>query len=65
MRTGARLHTYQARRQGLEELQQLGAAQLPAEHDLAPLADPVSLKDVLRKIKTNDPKSGSWRWTHG
>ena len=53
MSCGASLHTDQAWRQRLEELQHLAAPQLPPNDDLLGHVDPVNLKHVLGDIQTD------------
>ena len=46
-------HTNQAGRKGPEELQHLGAPQLPPDRNLARVIDAVDLEDALGEIKTD------------
>ena len=53
MRRGARFHADKARRQGLEELYQLAAAELLSDDDLLGRIDAVNLEYVLSDIQTD------------
>jgi len=53
MRRGAGFHADKARRQGLEELYQLAAAELLSDDDLLGRVDAVNLEYVLGDIQTD------------